>query len=208
MIDFRSGGTSRISINKVASATNHTAPFRLTFADAASLAWSPEWAAITVRNAANTADANFRAEVFNANRGVTIGDYLTTPAVEVAHAGWRGVGRAITLINSVGIAWSSTTAIGGAADLSFTRNAANTGQLGDGGSNALGSLLLANITASGVVGLGVYTVATLPSASANASRIATVTDSSVTANGSAVTGGGSNRVMVFSNGITWDVVVA
>jgi len=48
----------------------------------------------------------------------------------------------------------------------------------------------------------------LPSASANAGRIAQVTDSSVTANGSSVAGGGANRVMVFSNGTVWNVVVA
>ena len=65
-----------------------------------------------------------------------------------------------------------------------------------------------NLTVGGVIGLGTYTVATLPSTAANAGRIAQVTDSSVTANGSAVAGGGANRVMVFSNGSNWDVVVA
>lgn len=63
-------------------------------------------------------------------------------------------------------------------------------------------------TFSGLVTVGTYTVATLPSAAANAGALAQVTDSSVTANGSAVAGGGSNRVVVFSNGSTWDVVVA
>ena len=63
-------------------------------------------------------------------------------------------------------------------------------------------------TFSGLVTVGTYTVATLPSAAANPGRLAQVTDSSVTANGSAVAGGGSNRVVVFSNGSTWDVVVA
>ena len=79
-------------------------------------------------------------------------------------------------------------------------------RLGDDSADA--NLSAATITASGVIGLGTYTVATLPSASANSGRIAQVTDSSVTANGSAVAGGGANRVMVFSNGTTWDVVVA
>jgi hypothetical protein len=64
------------------------------------------------------------------------------------------------------------------------------------------------LVVNGGVRAGVFTVATLPSASANASYFATVTDSSVTTNGSPVSGGGSNRVMVFSNGTTWDVVVA
>lgn len=56
--------------------------------------------------------------------------------------------------------------------------------------------------------VGTYTVATLPSAAANTGALAQVTDSSVTTNGSAVSGSGSNRVVVFSNGSTWDVVVA
>lgn len=64
------------------------------------------------------------------------------------------------------------------------------------------------ITANSTVAVGVFTVATLPSAAANAGAMAQVTDSSVTTNGSAVSGGGANRVVVFSNGSTWDVVVA
>ena len=65
-----------------------------------------------------------------------------------------------------------------------------------------------NLTVNGLVALGTYTVAALPSASANAGRLAQVTDSSVTANGSTVAGSGANRVVVFSNGSNWDVVVA
>lgn len=68
------------------------------------------------------------------------------------------------------------------------------------------SCVTANI--SGLLSVGTYTVATLPSAAANPGRLAQVTDSSVTANGAAVAGGGSTRVLVFSNGSTWDVVVA
>jgi len=64
------------------------------------------------------------------------------------------------------------------------------------------------VTAYGAINVGTYTVATLPSASANAGALAQVTDSSVTTNGSTVAGGGSNRVIVFSNGTNWDVVVA
>lgn len=71
-----------------------------------------------------------------------------------------------------------------------------------------GGVSCGSLAASGLVFVGTYTVATLPSASANAGAIAQVTDSSVTSNGSAVSGGGSSRVAVFSNGTTWDVVVA
>lgn len=78
----------------------------------------------------------------------------------------------------------------------------------NGNDTAFTDLTLANLTANGLIRSGVFTVATLPSASANAGAFAQVTDSSVTANGSPVAGGGSNRVLVFSNGTTWDVVVA
>ena len=67
---------------------------------------------------------------------------------------------------------------------------------------------IGSLSAGTLINTGVYTVATLPSAAANAGALAQVTDSSVTANGSAVAGGGSSRVVVFSNGTTWDVVVA
>jgi hypothetical protein len=79
--------------------------------------------------------------------------------------------------------------------------------LGDGFANvlAIGSSF---ITCIQPFQLRAYTVATLPSVSANTGRMVQVTDSSVTTNGSTVAGGGSNRVIVFSNGTNWDVVVA
>ena len=71
-----------------------------------------------------------------------------------------------------------------------------------------GNISCGAITASALVTVGVYTVATLPAAASNTGAIAQVTDSSVTANGSTVAGSGANRVVVFSNGSTWNVVVA
>ena len=123
---------------------------------------------------------------------------------------------ALTLGSAMVLGWSS----GGAnlsADSSIRRNATgptletrSAGGLrvrtADG--SAAGAIDCGAITASGPVNVGTYTVATLPSASANAGALAQVTDSSVTTNGSAVSGSGSNRVVVFSNGSTWDVVVA
>jgi hypothetical protein len=78
-----------------------------------------------------------------------------------------------------------------------------------GGNGVVGwQFLTSRIVSTGMVSVGTYTVATLPSAAANAGALAQVTDSSVTTNGSTVAGGGSNRVIVFCNGTTWDVVVA
>lgn len=60
-----------------------------------------------------------------------------------------------------------------------------------------------NATLTGMLFIGSYTVATLPSASANTGAEAQVTDSSVTTYRTTVSGGGSNRVKVFSNGTNW-----
>lgn len=61
---------------------------------------------------------------------------------------------------------------------------------------------------SGLVSAGTYTAGTLPSAASNAYKFATVSDSSVTTFGTAVAGGGSSKVMVFSNGSNWTVCAA
>jgi hypothetical protein len=69
------------------------------------------------------------------------------------------------------------------------------------------SLACANVTASGTVRLGTYTVATLPSAASNTRARAFVTDSNLAFNstnlGSTVTAGGSTLVPVLSNGTNW-----
>jgi hypothetical protein len=76
--------------------------------------------------------------------------------------------------------------------------------------NNAGLALQANggITSTALICAGTYTVATLPSASANAYKFATVSDSSVTTLGSTVSGSGSSKVMVYSNGTNWTVCAA
>jgi hypothetical protein len=121
--------------------------------------------------------------------------------------GFNGIlnGRSGCVLN-IGAGQMHLTHSGSTSQINtFGNLALRPGNLGGGGTSVD---VAGNLTASGLIGLGLYTVGTLPVASANAGRIAQVTDSSVTANGSAVAGGGSNRVMVFSNGTTWDVVVA
>jgi len=92
-------------------------------------------------------------------------------------------------------------------DVSLGRASSGVWQMGNGTNNANGSLNLTNLTASGTVRLGTYTVATLPSAASNTRARAFVTDSNLAFNstnlGSTVTAGGSNLVPVFSNGTNW-----
>jgi hypothetical protein len=73
--------------------------------------------------------------------------------------------------------------------------------------SAAGSIDVANLTASGTVRLGTYTVGTLPSAASNTRARAFVTDSNQTFNsanlGATVTAGGAILVPVFSDGTNW-----
>jgi len=78
-----------------------------------------------------------------------------------------------------------------------SRNFADSSDAPVSGSNGVFSALLS---------CGTYTVSTLPSASSNAGRLAQVTDSSVSTFRTTVAGGGSTRVMVFSDGTNWVVV--
>lgn len=92
-----------------------------------------------------------------------------------------------------------------APDVGHRRVSAGWLRVTDGGSG-YGSLSALHLTATGLVTLGVYTVATLPSAASNTGALARVSDSSVAASGNygaTVAGGGANRVKVFSNGTNW-----
>lgn len=115
------------------------------------------------------------------------------------------------LAQNVGIVWHPTeTNLSGSTtqDIGVYRASVGVVQIGTTASNALGSLLLMNMTASGLVCAGTYTVGTLPSASANSYKFANVSDSSETTFGSTVAAGGSSKVMVYSNGTNWTVCAA
>jgi hypothetical protein len=62
-----------------------------------------------------------------------------------------------------------------------------------------------SVTSTSTGKLGDFTVGTLPSAAPNTGHECNVTDSSVTTFGSAVAGGGSSRVKVYSNGTNWTI---
>jgi len=105
------------------------------------------------------------------------------------------------------IGWSSLD-VNGAASTTLSQASAGVLQVGTTSNNALGSLNLANLTASGSIRPGQFTVATLPSAAANTGRTVQVTDSSVDFPGNignTVVGGGANNVDVKSNGTNWRI---
>ena len=118
-------------------------------------------------------------------------------------------GSYLGIRNTGGLYWvTSTNPLGNAPQTAIISPSAGLVEINNGTSGTRRDLQLRNLSASGLVTVGTYTVATLPSATSNAGALAQVTDSSVTTNGSVVSGGGSNRVVVFSNGSTWDVVIA
>jgi hypothetical protein len=67
------------------------------------------------------------------------------------------------------------------------------------------ALFAQGVTVTGTAKLGVYTVATLPSASANVYAEANVSDASAPSMGSTVAGGGAVKTKVRSNGTNWTV---
>jgi len=140
------------------------------------------------------------------------------------------------------MSWYSATNLGGSADISLSRAGVNALQVGDGGANANGDVLLRNQFASGSLflsrngaGIGITgnssgvaeinnqtagtfrdlylrgvrpvgsTVANLPAAAGNTGMMATVTDANATTIGTTVAGGGSDTVLVWSNGTNWRI---
>lgn len=106
-----------------------------------------------------------------------------------------------------GTYWSSTPSFDPGdiyfnRDTSISRASAGVAQIGTGTYNALGSLALANLTASGTVRTGGYTVSTLPTVG-TVGRRAYVTDATACTFLSALTGGGSTFCPVVDNGTAW-----
>ena len=66
-----------------------------------------------------------------------------------------------------------------------------------------GAGIAGNVISGGVVRTAAYTVATLPSAATYPGAIAYVTDSNATTRLATVAAGGSNKVMVYSDGTNW-----
>lgn len=121
---------------------------------------------------------------------INVGDYSTV-------GGIRFIGSAG--INTI---WQSNSGV----DLSITTNGGRV-LLGAGVSNSQIEIdLSGNVRLNSLTFKKPFTVATLPSAAANAGAEAQVTNATVAAAGNygaTVAGGGTNRVKVFSNGVNW-----
>lgn len=118
-----------------------------------------------------------------------------------------GVGTAVLRLDNTRLLLSSTRSAA-AVPVTIQGAASQVGSLTEWQTSAgtVGVSVAADATTLTAILLpAVFTVGTLPSASANAGRIVQVTDSNSTTNGNTVAGGGANRVPVFSNGTNWIV---
>ncbi len=107
------------------------------------------------------------------------------------------------LASTVGLTWSSTSnASGGTVDTTVSRVSAGIIQVGTTAQNALGSLNLTNLTATGTIKLAGFTVAGLPGSPTTGMQ-AYVTDAVACTFLATVTGGGSAFCPVIWNGSAW-----
>lgn len=109
------------------------------------------------------------------------------------------------LWNAAIFGWSASSGVGPTTtnfDIAMYRNAAGILEINNGTPGTFADLKLRKMTASGVVNMAAYTVATLP-AGVNNDR-AFVTDALAPAFGAAVVGGGAVRIPVYYDG-AWKV---
>ena len=121
--DWQVGGTSMLSIKKNTTTGNHTSPWRLVFGSDASFGYSSAYGSLTLRNAANTADANlYLSALYPTSIGARDVISLGTD-VQIAANSYS---RSMSIRSDGVIAWSSTSTFSGAVDLALQRDAAGT----------------------------------------------------------------------------------
>ncbi len=128
LLDLQTGAASRISFASIPGTGNFatgTGGLRMVFGTDVAIAYCPAYG-LTVTNAAGTASLNIYANVVKALSGVDATTFVYTSAVELGSSSWRGLPEALKLVSGAGISWSSTTGLGGTADLFLFRDAANT----------------------------------------------------------------------------------
>ena len=103
--------------------------------------------------------------------------------------------------------WTENSNVSGNKDLALARNAAGVVEVNNGTRGQFRDLKLRNLTSTGgVIANSVYTVGTLPSASASgAGAQAFVTDALTPVFGNAVDAGGAVKTPVYSDGTNWIV---
>jgi len=104
-------GVPMVSISRNATTGNDASNWRLLFGSNASIGFASAWGAVTVRNAANTADANIAAANYHATSSasavnfVSAGSRAAESEVTLSSTGWRGAGLRIR--NTGTITWTT-----------------------------------------------------------------------------------------------------
>ncbi len=157
---------------------------------------SPGFGAVSFGSGADDATGSVKAtRHLVPSNGVAFTDNTSPPGLAL------GTGHMISFTS--GVNWSDTV------DTGIKRNAAGVIEINSSTAGTFRDIKLRNllVQAGGVVQLASYTVATLPvAATAGAGALAFVTDASTTlilGLGGTVTGGGANKVPVFSDGTNW-----
>lgn len=122
-----SANTAKLYVKKIAGSGNFVGDFRLAWPDRdVALGWGSGEGSLVLTNLAASALANLTLSTLTARSSVSANSYINTGGVELGGAAWRGADQTITLINSAGIGWSSTSSFSGAADAFVRkRSAAN-----------------------------------------------------------------------------------
>jgi hypothetical protein len=124
--DWIVGGSSVMSIAYNTTGSSDASPWRLVFGSSASIGWAAGWGAVSLRNAANSAEVNFRASQIQGTSGVFGTNYISIGSgsegdAQLSSASWRGAG--LRLRDTASIVWTSTSTAAG-TDRNFIRGGA------------------------------------------------------------------------------------
>jgi hypothetical protein len=124
LLDWQASGVSQLSIGYNTTGSTEASPWRLVFGSSASIGWAAGWSAVSLRNAANSGDVNFRASLIQGAIGVFGTNYIAIGSGNEGDAGlssasWRGAG--LRLRDTASIVWTSTSVVSG-ADRNFIRS--------------------------------------------------------------------------------------
>ena len=194
VVDFQTGGTSRLSVNK--AGTTQLNGINSTGYNADVNAW--HWS-LYGDVAGGTSTYAFGIGWNNVNLSLGAGESLDR--FLVGHSS----GTYATFVQDLGFYASSKISFGSAESVAIALNATGVIEVNNNTAGTFRDVKLRSLISSGgTITLSNYTVATLPTAASNTHAIVAVTDgnASPTYRG-AVTGGGSTKGVVYCDGSSW-----
>jgi hypothetical protein len=148
----------------------------------------------------NALYAGSRKIIESAGNGTAIWDYNDTSYPRIALSG-----VSVAFGSGTKLAWGSSSDPSSTPDTGISKNSSGLAEVNNGTAGTFRDLKLRTLIATQGVQLTAATVATLPSAASNTYTGAAVSDASSPAVGSTVSGGGSAKAIVRSNGTNWIV---